>query len=45
MRSRQSLQEPLSQMHSPTEEDEPGSEQTNGYEDEPRGRVNGVSAQ
>ncbi|KAJ5714258.1 Cytidylyltransferase [Penicillium malachiteum] len=38
MRSRQSLQEPPSQMHSPTEEEEPGSEQ-NGFEEEPRGRV------
>ncbi|KAJ5740907.1 hypothetical protein N7493_000779 [Penicillium malachiteum] len=38
MRSRQSLQEPASQMHSPTEEEEPGSEQ-NGFEEEPRGRV------
>ncbi|KAJ5901302.1 hypothetical protein N7504_007295 [Penicillium tannophilum] len=46
MRSRLSLQETPSQMHSPTEEEEPGSEQTNGYDDELRGRVGkDVSAQ
>lgn len=45
MRSRLSLQETPSQMHSPTEEEEPGSEQ-NGYDDELRGRVGkDVSAQ
>jgi choline-phosphate cytidylyltransferase len=43
MRSRLSLETP-SQMHSPTEEEEPESEQTNGYDDELRGRK-GVSAQ
>lgn len=46
MRSRLSLQETPSQMHSPTEEEEPGPEQTNGYDDELRGRVGkDVSAQ
>lgn len=43
MRSRQSLQEPPSHPHSPTDEDL-DSEQTNGYEDELRGRTGeGVS--
>jgi choline-phosphate cytidylyltransferase len=46
MRSRQSLHEPPSQMHSPSEEEEPGSDQINGYEEELRGRVGkGVSSQ
>lgn len=43
-RSRQSLQEPPSGMHSPTDED-PESEHTNGYEEEVRGRAGHVSAQ
>lgn len=44
MRSRQSLQEPLSHPHSPTDEEE--SEPTNGFDEEVRGRVGkGVSTQ
>ncbi|KAJ5772875.1 hypothetical protein N7457_007771 [Penicillium paradoxum] len=43
-RSRQSLQEPPSGMHSPTDED-PESEHTHGYEEEVRGRAGHVSAQ
>lgn len=40
MRSRQSLHELPSNMHSPSEEEEPDSERVNGYEEElRRGRV------
>lgn len=43
-RSRQSLQEPPSGMHSPTDE-ELESEHNNGYDEEVRGRAGHVSAQ
>lgn len=49
MRSRQSLQEPPSQLNSPRSprsEDEPEPEQTNGFEEENRGRARkGIAAQ
>lgn len=41
MRSRQSLQEPFSHPQSPADEDE--SDPTNGFAEEVRGRVKGVS--
>lgn len=41
MRSRQSLQEPVSHPHSPMDEDD-GDSEPNGFEEELRGRTGGT---